>query len=462
MRRIFLFFAGAAACVAVCVAAGAAVAETIPQPTRSDIQVSRLLSTEGEAPSIRLVKDPRDDSLYLLKRNGDVFRIGVSPPSKTRVYSRADHGVRITQGLAIGGNGTIYLVGNADAPNTRTRGRIAKGVVTAAGGRSWSILAETAAYPRSATAYDHRLNGIIVEPGDRSILVNSGSRTDHGEVQTAGGLFPNLRESGLTACIFRLPASGRNLFLPDNRTTLRNRGYIFVEGIRNTFDMAYAPNGDLFGTENGPDRDMPDELNWLRAGRHYGFPWRIGGLDNPQQLSSYDPGTDKLLNLLFNAVRRGYYTNDPGFPAKPVSLELTEPIANRGPHADSFREATGAIQDASARQTTIASFTSHRSPLGLVFDRDHALGADLTGDGFVLGWTEGDATSDRVAGPFKDPGQDLLHLELSDRASGYRMSATRIVGGFNNPIDAEIIGNRIYVLDYGGTQSIWRITLPGQ
>ena len=86
----------------------------------------------------------------------------------------------------------------------------------------------------------------------------------------------------------------------------------------------------------------------------------------------------------------------------------------------------------------------------------------MTGDGFVLGWTEGDATSDRVAGPFKDPGQDLLHLELSDRASGYRMSATRIVGGFNNPIDAEIIGNRIYVLDYGGTQSIWRITLPGQ
>ncbi len=362
-----------ATATAVGLLAGAAVAETIPQPTRGDVQVRRLLSTEGGAASIRLVKDPRDDSLYLLKQNGDVFRIGVSPPSKTRVYSRSDHGVRITQGLAIGGDGTIYIVGNADAPNTRTRGRIAKGVVNAAGGRSWSVLAETAAYPKSATAYDHRLNGIIVVPGDQAILVNSGSRTDHGEVQTAGGRFPNLRESGVTACILQLPASGRNLFLPDNRSALRNRGYIFAEGTRNTFDMAYAANGDLFGTENGPDRDMPDELNWLRAGRQYGFPWRIGGLDNPQQFPSYDPSADKLLNPLFNAVRRGYYTNDPGFPQKPPALELTEPIASSGPNADSFRNAaTGAIRDASAQHKTIASFTPHRSPLGLVFDRDGA------------------------------------------------------------------------------------------
>jgi hypothetical protein len=86
-----------------------------------------------------------------LKQNGDVFRVEVSPPAKTRVYSRADHGVRITQGMAIGGDGTIYLVGNADVPNTRTRGRIVKGVVNDTGGRTWSILAQTAAYPRSAT-----------------------------------------------------------------------------------------------------------------------------------------------------------------------------------------------------------------------------------------------------------------------------------------------------------------------
>ncbi|MFO1153138.1 MAG: PQQ-dependent sugar dehydrogenase [Rhodospirillales bacterium] len=443
--------------------AGTADAETVPQPTRGDIQVRRLLVTEGGAQSIRLVKDPRNDTLYLLKQNGDVFRVDLSPPTKTLVYSRADHGVRITQGMAIGGDGTIYLVGNGDAPKTRTRGRIVKGVVNGTGGRTWSILAQTAAYPRSATAYDHRLNGIVVEPGGQSILVNSGSRTDHGEEQSAGGLFPGLRESGVTACILRLPTSGRNLVLPDNRATLRKRGYIFAEGTRNTFDMAYGPNGDLFGSENGPDRDMPDELNWLRAGRHYGFPWRIGGLANPQQFSPYDPAADKLLNPMFNAVWRGYYHDDPQFPQKPVNLVLTEPIANAGPNADSFRsESTGAILDASTQGTTIASFTAHRTPLGLVFDREGALGADLTGDGFILGWTVGDPTGDTVAGPFKDPGQDLLHLQLTNRASGYRMTATRIVGGFNNPIDAELVGHTLYVLDNGGSQSIWEVILPAK
>ena len=201
------------------------------------------------------------------------------------------------------------------------------------------------AYPNSKTAYDHRLNGIIVDQTANVVYVNSGSRTDHGEVQSAGGVYPGVRDVGLTACILKLPTDGNNIALQNDRTWLRNRGYIFAEGTRNTFDMAFAPNGDLFGTENGPDRDMSDELNWLRPGRHYGFPWRIGAADNPQQFPDYDPANDRLLNPLFNAVKKGYYR-------------------------------------------------------------------------------------------------------------------TQIVRNFNNPVDAEIIDNKIYVLDYGSTQSIWEVTLP--
>jgi hypothetical protein len=37
---------------------GTADAETVPQPTRGDVQVRRLLATEGGAQSIRLVKVP--------------------------------------------------------------------------------------------------------------------------------------------------------------------------------------------------------------------------------------------------------------------------------------------------------------------------------------------------------------------------------------------------------------------
>lgn len=39
-------------------------------------------------------------------------------------------------------------------------------------------------------------------------------------------------------------------------------------------------------------------------------------------------------------------------------------------------------------------------------------------------------------------------------------SSTRIAGGFSNPIDAEILGNAIYVIEFGGDHGIWEVTLP--
>src|SRR5262249_2958498 len=155
--------------------------------------------------------------------------------------------------------------------------------------RFWSFLAQTEAYPKSGSAFDHSMSGIVVSPDGNSIYVNSGSRTDHGEVESDGGIYPNLRETGLTAKILQLPARASNLFLPNDATALRAAGYIFAEGTRNAFDLAFAPNGDLFGVDNGPDRDMSDELNWLRAESHYGFPWRMGAVDNPQQFPGYNP-----------------------------------------------------------------------------------------------------------------------------------------------------------------------------
>jgi hypothetical protein len=81
--------------------------------------------------------------------------------------------------------------------------------------------------------------------------------------------------------------------------------------------------------------------------------------------------------------------------------------------------------------------------------------------GFVLSWTPGDPTGNTIAGPFKDASQDMLDLNLVKLGNtNYQTTATRIVGGFSNPIDAEIIGNRIYVIEYGGSQGIWEITFP--
>jgi hypothetical protein len=95
-----------------------------------------------------------------------------------------------------------------------------------------------------------------------------------------------------------------------------------------------------------------------------------------------------------------------------------------------------------------------------VFDRAGVLAPTFRGDGFMLSWTKGLANSDQIAGPFFDASQDLLHLELTKTGTTYTVRATKIVVGFNKPIDAEIIDNTIYVLDYGGAQSLWAVTLP--
>lgn len=437
-----------------------------PQALRSDIQIRHIVNTisESDSPSVRIVKDPRDRTLYYLKLNGEIYRVDLASGTSTLLYSSKEHGLEITQGMAIGPDGTIYLVGNTDVADSRTRATIMKGKIDRSGKQLvWSILAQSADYPKSNTAFDHRFNGVVVSPNGDFIYVNSGSRTDHGEVQSAGGLYPDTREVGLTASILRLPTNGQNIFLQNDRAALKAAGYIFAEGTRNTFDFAFAANGDLFGTENGPDRDMSEELNWLRSGRHYGFPWRIGGTDNPQQFPNYNPAKDLLLNPQFIAVKNGYFYNDPTFPPRPA-INLTEPIVNLGPDADKFRDPQdGQIKDASDLGQTLSTFTTHRSPLGLVFDTARAMSPEFRGHGFMLSWTEGDPTSDEIAGPFKDPSQDLLHLDLTKIGdTNYKVRSTRIVGGFSNPIDAEAIDDKIYVLEFGGNQGIWEVTMPSR
>jgi len=435
-----------------------------PLALRSDITVTKVLDTQTVSPSVRLarINAANTQFLYNLKLNGDIFKVNLSTGVKTRVYTSAQHQLSNAQGMAVGAGGIIYLVGNEDLPNSQTRAKIVKGEINPiTKKRVWSVLAETEGYPKSNTAFDHRFNGIVVSPQDDFIYVNSGARTDHGELQTAGGLFPNTREVGITACILRLPANGSSIVLPNNRALLKSSGYVFAEGTRNTFDMAFAPNGDLFGTENGPDRDMSDELNWLRLNKHYGFPWRMGGQDNPQQFPDYNPSLDLLLNPKFTAVKKGFYQNDPTFPKRPAK-QLIEPIINLGPDADSFRDPVdGLVKDASELGKQFSTFTSHRSPLGLVFDRAGAMSAEFQGDGFMLSWTPGDPLGDSVAGPFHDPSQDLLNLKLTKVGqTNYQLHTTRIVGGFNRPIDAEVIGNTIYVLEYGGTQGLWKVIMP--
>ena len=104
----------------------------------------------------------------------------------------------------------------------------------------------------------------------------------------------------------------------------------------------------------------------------------------------------------YGAVKNGYYHNDPSFPLP--STGFAEPVINLGPDADSYRDPVdGSIKDSSDGGQTLATFTAHRSPLGLVFDTAGVLSPEFRNHGFTLSWSAGDPNGNSIAGPFKDP-----------------------------------------------------------
>ncbi len=421
-----------------------------PTLLRSDMH-ARVV-TDVQDGSIQLALNPVDGKLYTLHPTQGLYRVTL-PDGAVNLASPASTILpgAVLAGLAIGADGTAYVSANI-VEGATTHAVIRRGL-PAGTGYAWETLAHTEPYPISATPFDHVFNGLAVSPDGKSLFVNSGSRTDHGEVEDNGGQAPNMREVPLTSAIFKLPTDADDLVLPNDAAALDALGVVFARGTRNAYALAFAPNGELFATDNGPDADYPDELNWIQPGRHYGFPWRFGDEDNAQRASDYDPANDKLLSSDFTAVQTEKYANDPEFPAPPGAF--TDPVANAGPDAAQYRAPDGSQQDAAANGERLYTFTPHRSPLGLTFATGDALPPDLrpSGDtlsGFVLSWGA-------AGGSLSDKGQDLLFLRLRRDGDGYVAETTQLARDFALPIDAVLIDGTLYVLEYGGTSNLWEV-----
>ncbi len=422
-----------------------------PVLLRPDMTLRKLIDTGGGAAKLAL--NPVDGKLYYLMPIDGVYSVdtGASPTPQHVVISDTLPGA--SEGLAFGQDGTMYVVTN-QAINHNNQATIRRGKPDGSGGYAWTVLAQTALYPLAENNFDHLYNGITLSPDGQYVFVNAGSRTDHGEVEDAGYRFPDTRDVPLTARIFRLPADATNLQLPNDEAALTALGVVYARGTRNAYDMAFAPNGDLFAVDNGPDADYPDELNWIRQGLNYGFPWRFGLVDNPQQFPNYNPLNDKFLNSDFVAVQQGKYYNDPTFPKAPGPF--TDPVINLGPAAAQYRAADGSQHDAAAEGKPLNTFTAHRSPLGLVFATDAKLPADLRGNGQTLSAFL--SSFGAAGGTLTDKGQDLLHLELTRQGDNYQAITTQIARGFQNPVAAVLIENRLYLLEYGAHGALWEIT----
>lgn len=420
---------------------------------RPDMKL-RKVATVG-AYNIKLGRNPLDGDLYYLSPDAGVYHVNPTTGDTARVIKQSDivsYGV--ASGMTFAPNGELLILFNQNVPPKLTQAVIYRGTPATGGKYSWDILARTEPYPLAGNNFDHFYNGLVVSPDGKYVFVNAGSRSDHGEVEDNAKSFPELREVPLTSAMLRIPMDSQDLVLPADATALKP--YLYADGTRNQFDPEFAPNGDLIAGDNGPDADYPDELNWIREGHHYGFPWRFGIQDNPQQFPTYTKIRDNRLQSGFFAVDNGFYHNDKTFPTPPAGVTFTDPIVNLGPDADTYRADDGSEHDSSNESVTLNSFTPHRSPLGLVFVTGDKLPADLrstdtTISAFLTSWGA-------AAGTLSDRGADVLHLQLTKKGDNYEMVTQQIATGFNYPIDGVLIDNHYYLMEWGEGGAIWELT----
>jgi len=444
-----------------------------PVSLRPDITIEQYMQVEPEA--VRIIQHPVTGDIYYTTFFGDVMQIKEvdGKPISKKILTAEDHGITRMQGAAFRKN-TLFLAGNINVNNNKgNKGRMVRYEIVSGDAKPvMTVVFNTVEYGANKTTFDHGWNALEISPDGKYIYVNTGARTDHGEVQDNGGEYPNARDNALTSKIFRFPIESKDLLLADDVAKLKADGYIYSEGIRNAYDMAFDPRGNLFAVSNSGDYDHPEDMFWVRQGRHYGFPWVMGGIDNPQQYPDYQPNpdTDPFLSKFAFAWLMKYFHNDPDYPKRPTGVVFSPSVQNMGPDANEYRDRkTGAIMDGDSTGVSVGTFNAHSSPLALFFDNKKALSKEFRGDGFVIRYAGGSRNG--VANPsrLRRQGKDLLHLDMVyDKATdNYKVKTTRIVENFTAPTDALLIGNTVYVIEYGGKQggnkaggSLWKITLP--
>src|SRR5215471_12305389 len=102
-------FRGGALFLSLCsafVLGSSLVTMSAPVVLNTNLQIRLVLSTSVASQSVRIAKDPRNNQLYYLKINGDIYQVNLQPgagSTSTKVYSSANHGLSSSvEGLAIG------------------------------------------------------------------------------------------------------------------------------------------------------------------------------------------------------------------------------------------------------------------------------------------------------------------------------------------------------------------------
>lgn len=434
----------------------------IPHPLVPELSITRWAKVAPRA--VRIWESQNGKYLWYATLRGEVFRLSIEFPQVfEKMLDVEDHGITRLQGATMWED-RLFLSGNTPLSDGKgTAGRMVRVFWNEDGEKKVEVVFTTEIYGTTNTPFDHGWSALQVSRHGQSLFVVSGSRTDHGEVQDNLGAFPHSRDEALTAKIFEIPIESKGLFLPNDLKKLKAMGLLFAEGIRNAYDLALDKQGRLLAMVNSGDYDQNEDMFWVQKGQHYGYPWVMGGMLTPQQFEDWDPdpSTDPFLNPGAAAWPDDFY-NDPGFPDQPEGVSFHPGIINFGPDADKFRDPdSGLIRDASELGIGMTTFTPHSSPLGLVFDQRDQLPGRFKGKALALRYTNGQRSL--LMQSFTQIGEDLLLLDLRFDASkmNFNLHTYRVAAGFSQPVDAVLVGESLYVIEYGGREkggNIWKVT----
>lgn len=418
---------------------------------RPEIGSKKFSTPMGGA--FRIDHDPTTGTILLMNRTGKFFSF--NPTSGALTAAEASYpGTGDHRGMAFGPDGSLYTV----AVPTQISVAIWKGspAATAGGARTWVKLLTSDAYPPGGSNYDHSFAGIVISADNQWAYFSSGSRTDHEEIEPVGQ--GTLRNVPLTRRVFRVSTTPVTPTPNMANTDTGVAPYLYADGCRNCFDLAFNPNGDLIVGDNGPDIDFSDEINWIQQGRHYGFPWFFGNTPTIENVASFgttQPTNDFRLHTGLQAVDKKTYYYDPNFPVPPAGVTFDEPVLNHGPAQAWQRNAN--VMDAvnnAADGGVLAGVTAHRSPLGLSFDN----GGDLCGDYYKAGFL---GSYGPVLEVMNDPGADIALMQMwkvMTPTPHYEMNLIQLAKGFTAVIDTVLVGNVLYVLEYEG--SLYQLIFP--
>jgi PQQ-dependent dehydrogenase (s-GDH family) len=290
-RRLLALLAIAA------VAAPAARIRGSAQTTaRSPVAFSKRVVTTGLVDPFQLVWGP-DDYLWVTERTvGRVTRVlpsnGSTEPAIVIAGLLTDGpggllGMALDPGLLKNtGNDYVYVAYTYDAdadPATVTRRT--KIVRFTYDPRAHVLASAREVLAGLPAGTDHQGGRLIFGP-DRKLYFTIG---DMGADQLANFCKPNRAQSVPTAAqlrahdwslyegkVLRLNLDGS---IPaDNPTIAGVRSHIYSYGHRNPQGLVFAPDGKLYESEHGPNTD--DEVNVIRAGGNYGWPYVAGYQDD--------------------------------------------------------------------------------------------------------------------------------------------------------------------------------------